>query len=177
MHTRISSLLCHLFDGIVPLEVKPAPRHSTTTSRSTRPLPTQQDKLQEKHLEDRGPSSILDPQKLAAGSSSAFNDRPVKSHHRRRSSASQTLSEQRSGNSLSIKPLPLGEQSQLAPIPGMSSRTRLAVRPRSCACHGLGCWVPRDLRRAMPIAAQENDPITVWLTSVLLCALLQVRPR
>ncbi|KAG6038580.1 hypothetical protein E4U41_004030 [Claviceps citrina] len=57
---------------------------------------------------------------LTAGSSSSVNDRPVVSHHRRRSSTAiqhQTLSEQRSGSLLEIQPKKANRPS-LSPIIG-----------------------------------------------------------
>lgn len=70
----------------------------------------------------------LASQRHPAGSSSSFNDRPVPSHHRRRSSAgSHSLSEVRAGNLLSIHPR-TANQAQLSPIVGTSSHRRLPCR-------------------------------------------------
>lgn len=79
----------------------------------------------------------LASQRHPAGSSSSFNDRPVPSHHRRRSSAgSHSLSEVRAGNLLSIHPR-TANQAQLSPIVGTSSHRRLgslAGFPRRLPC-------------------------------------------
>ncbi|KEY64506.1 hypothetical protein S7711_09979 [Stachybotrys chartarum IBT 7711] len=66
------------------------------------------------------PPATLASNEAPGGSSSSFSDRPVRSHHRRRSSGStgQTLSEQRAGTSLKIDPRKATRPSTLTPIPG-----------------------------------------------------------
>lgn len=84
----------------------------------------------------------LASQRHPAGSSSSFNDRPVPSHHRRRSSAGHhTLSEVRSGNLLSIHPR-AANQSQLSPIVGTLRLVSSPAAPLQPFPRPLGCRLP-----------------------------------